>query len=923
MCGIIPLAACCNKLRPIADYRSFPLSLRGVSMKSLQTRLLVVVGLGLLPVLAFQIHNESDARHARKQQMEAEALRVVRAVDDGQQRIIDSAMQSVDLISRTPAVQERRVELCGTLLTNVIAGLPRYASIAVIGLDGRSICEPGAVNSQDSALGRPYFRRAVQTGGFAVGDYTISQRTGKPVLHVAKAYRTPDGKLAGVVVLALKLGWLQQQILALSLPAGAVATVADRDGNILARSPNSAMQAAGRPATVRNRQMLLGNHAQLADIVGRGGEARLAAFIPPGASPSGLLVAVSFDRASIFADVLRQNSLGEVLIVAGALLALLIAALSGLRLIRHPVQHLLDAAGRWRAGDLTARTGLRHDGSEFGRLAAAFDDMAATLADRDATLRNSEIRLRRSQEAGGVGSWEWNIDTGEYHWSDVQYRLFGLEPGAPITADCWREQVHPEDREAAGAASQAAMRGGGTFEVEYRMVTPRGVRWINARGQMHRDARGARLVGTCTDVTARRVLENELRELTRSLELRVQDEVAARETAQMRAAQAERMQALGQLSGGIAHDFNNVLQAISAGLSMIERRANEPATIQRVVRMTNEAVERGAAVTRRLLAFGRRGDLRATRIDAAGLLADLREILVHTLGAHVDVHLRLAPGVGSCIADRSQLETALINLAANARDAMPGGGVLVLAAAPDENPDRLAPGRYTRLSVEDSGTGMDEATLARAPEPFFTTKQVGVGTGLGLAMARGFAEQSGGALRIESRPGAGTTVTLWLPEAEAGADATPPPGTRPGREARAALHVRVQLLLVDDDDIVRASLAGGLEEAGFHVLAAPGGAAALAVLDGPAMDEVTAMVTDLSMPGMDGLALIRAVRHRNPGMPVLLLTGYAGSAVTLAVDQLIEEGPLALLRKPVTIEQIVDRLGVLLAMRAEAGLAGE
>jgi CheY-like chemotaxis protein len=268
------------------------------------------------------------------------------------------------------------------------------------------------------------------------------------------------------------------------------------------------------------------------------------------------------------------------------------------------------------------------------------------------------------------------------------------------------------------------------------------------------------------------------------------------------------------------------------------------------------------------------------------------------------------PGVPRILADKGQLETVLVNLATNARDAMPGGGRLTLHAAVEtfgkDNAGHLASGRYVRLTVADTGSGMDAATLLHAGEPFFTTKKQGEGTGLGLAMAKGFASQSGGRVAIESAPGEGTTVTLWLPEADA---AESPADAAPADRVPA---VAARVLLVDDEALVREMLAEQLEDEGFIVRVAANGSAALGVLDGP--ESVDILVTDFSMPGMDGLALIRAAQTRLPGLPAVLLTGYSGDGVALAVES-AAAGKITLLRKPIRVADLADRVQALLAAR--------
>ena len=433
---------------------------------------------------------------------------------------------------------------------------------------------------------------------------------------------------------------------------------------------------------------------------------------------------------------------------------------------------------------------------------------------------------------------------------------------------------------------------------------------ILTRATPLRDASGRVTGAVCAaiDVTERkqaeaalRTSEDALRRVNEQLETRVAAEVAAREQAQASLAQAQRLEALGQLAGGIAHDFNNVLQAVSGGLSLIGRRADDPAAVRELARMAEAAAKRGASITGRLLSFARKGELQAMPVPPAALLDDLREMLTPTLGVSIQVVTSADPDAPPLLADRAQLETVLVNLAVNARDAMPDGGTLRIAvtveAVVDSHPAELGIGAYVRLDLADTGTGMSAATLARASEPFFTTKPPGQGTGLGLAMARGFAEQSNGGFALRSTPGQGTTVTLWFPlasgvaQVEAVVDEPAPPP--------AAASARV--LLVDDDAMVRAVLAGHLEARGYRVIQASDGLDALARLD--AGEAADLLVTDFAMPGMNGLALIGEARRRLPGIPVLLLTGYADATVRLHAED-TQAGNLALLRKPVSGDEL-------------------
>jgi signal transduction histidine kinase/CheY-like chemotaxis protein len=406
-------------------------------------------------------------------------------------------------------------------------------------------------------------------------------------------------------------------------------------------------------------------------------------------------------------------------------------------------------------------------------------------------------------------------------------------------------------------------------------------------------------------------------------ELHVRNEIATREATRMRAAHAQRLQALGQLASGIAHDFNNILQAVAGAASLIEHGPSDTAAVAKSSRILNDAISRGAAITRRLLVFAHYGEPCAEPVDLAVLLSGIREILMHTLGGMIQVRFKPPPIVPPVVLDRRQLETVVVNLASNARDAMPAGGMITLAVSHQDLPRQPAgagcgapsaaclPSRYVRISVSDTGTGMDAATLTRVEEPFFTTKPPGEGTGLGLSMARAFATQSNGWLSIDSQPGRGTTVSIWLPVvAEAPADSRPgvPRATRRSALSRGRASARV--LLVDDDALVFEAMHGALVDAGFDVVAVSAAQAALALLETTQPFDV--LVTDMSMPRMDGLRLIRALHAQRPNLPSILMTGFPDSAAT-ATMAVATGGRMAVMRKPVSTEALTDRIIAMLA----------
>ena len=367
----------------------------------------------------------------------------------------------------------------------------------------------------------------------------------------------------------------------------------------------------------------------------------------------------------------------------------------------------------------------------------------------------------------------------------------------------------------------------------------------------------------------------------------------------------------------MAHDFNNVLQAVEVATTLAKQRLEiRPEAARRSLDIVAAAAERGAAITNRLLAFARRSELSATRIECRPLLEDVALLLRHTLGPGVALRVEAGPDVPALFADPGQLETVLVNLANNARDALKNGrGTIRLrgdaGSGPGANvPAQLAPGRYVCLSVVDDGVGMTAEVLARATEAFFTTKPKGQGTGLGVAMAGGFAEQSGGALTIDSTFGLGTTVSLWLPVAPADAIAASQPDGA-ARGAAASSRAGTAILLVDDEPALRSVLAELLDDEGDTVMEANDAAAALAALESGAVVDV--LVTDLAMSGsMDGLELIRQARRRRPGLPAVLVTGHFDDAAATTFHELAKDGPFAVLGKPFTAKTLTAQIANLL-----------
>jgi PAS domain S-box-containing protein len=375
------------------------------------------------------------------------------------------------------------------------------------------------------------------------------------------------------------------------------------------------------------------------------------------------------------------------------------------------------------------------------------------------------------------------------------------------------------------------------------------------------------------------------------------------ERAQQTLFQAQKLESLGQLTGGIAHDFNNLLTAVGASLEVLRKYLTDNPRAHMLLENAMQGVERGASLTQRMLAFARRQELELRSVDLVALVRGMTEMLERSIGPSISIVTRLANDLPPVRTDANQLEAAILNLAVNARDAMPNGGSIVISARAEtlaeDNQAGAIVGDYVRLSVADCGQGMDEATLAQAVEPFFTTKGVGKGTGLGLAMVHGVAEQSGGKLKLESKPGAGTTASLWLPVAAAEQDRS--------RDAQATTKEipvvtaveRPIVLVVDDDALVRVSTCAMLDDIGYGVIEVEDAFRALEVIASPT--RLSILLTDQAMPGLTGLQLAEAAKKLRPRLPIILASGYAELPKH-------NQGILRRLAKPYRLAELLDAI---------------
>ena len=831
----------------------------------LLSRLFLLVAVALLPAIAIQTYNEIDLRRSREVEVRDQAVGLAMLAAAEQQQIVQGIHQVLIALSELPAIEARDAQACDAYLSTIKQRYPAFLTFAAAGRNGEFFCDTNKKHVPVTVVDRPYFAEALETGAFTVGEFSVGRSTGRNVIQFALPFYDSEHRMGGIVIAALSLDWLAGSIARRGVPQGGALAIIDRNGTYLARYPDNDRFIGRKMPDDKHLGM---DHPGAADTIELDGVERIVGYAALPADSGSLLVAFGFNKAQAFAEIQRRTRRGILLIILSTSLVLILTWLGARRFIHRPLGQLVNAANQWRLGDYARRVDIREKQSEIARVGDAFNTMADALEDRERELRDAK---EKAEQAAARITTVFESTTDSVLIVGRNWRISYLNERAKaqvargrnlIGMDLW--EAFPEAVKSDVYRQYRAAPDG--RPASFETFSPRRNAWYAIN--VFPSSQG--LAVYFRDITehkhaleARRLIEEQLH-------------------------QSQKMEAVGQLTGGVAHDFNNLLAVVCGSLALIEDHAGDRDCVRQLAATARQAADRGAKLTAQLLAFSRQQRLDPKVIYADRLIREFLELIARAVGEGCKIKVIAAEHLWPCHVDPAQLETALLNLTLNGRDAMPEGGVLEIevrnVVLSEEAVAGLAPGQFVSLSVTDTGCGISPEALGRVFEPFFTTKEAGKGTGLGLSMVYGFVRQSGGHVTIESTVGIGTKVTLYLPRAA--------PDSEIDREevkAPALPAGSPRILVVEDDEQLLRVTSEMLTELGYQVLHAGNGAEAIRVLRSD--QELDVLFSDIAMPqGMNGVELAREAKRLRNGIKVLLTSGYARDV--LARHRALDEFPI-------------------------------
>jgi PAS domain S-box-containing protein len=842
------------------------------------SRLFFLVAAALLPAIAIQAYNEFDLRRARQVEVQNQALSLAKLAAAEQQQIVQGIRQVLIAMSELPAIKTRDSQACDAYLAAMQRRFPAFIAFLVTDMKGWSFCDTNSDHRPISIVTRPYFASILKTGEFSFGEYSASLSTGRKVIQFALPFYGDDGRMGGIIVAGLSLDWLADYIAQKGVPEGAALAITDRNGTYLARYPDNSRLVGKKMRGDKYRNL---DQRGAVDILNINGVERIVGYSTLDADSGGLFVGYSVDKAQAFAEIQHRTRRDILLIVLSTSLVLILTSLGARRFIHRPLGELAAAANQWRLGEYSRRVEIQ-DKSEIARVADAFNTMADALERREHELSEAK---EKAEDAAARIAMIFESTTDSVITVDRDFRISFFNHQA-------RTQI-AEGRELIG------------MELQEAVMDADGTEIIDRFREAMSDQRPVSFEALCP----RRGVWYALNAFPSSEGLAIffrditehKHALEARRLTEEQLQQSQKMESVGQLTGGIAHDFNNLLAVVSGNLERIEEVV-DIGKVRQFAAAARRAADRGATLTAQLLAFSRRQSLHPKLVRANQLIAEFQGLLRQAVGGECDLKLRTDEQLWLCHVDPSLLEIALLNLALNGRDAMPDGGILEIetrnVVLDEDAVAGCAPGPYVRLSVTDTGCGMPPEVRDRVFEPFFTTKEVGKGTGLGLSMVYGFVRQSDGHVTIESEPGMGTTVALYLPRVTQTPDIEVE-----AVQAEAVPGGSERILVVEDNEDLLEATSEMLTTFGYQVLCARNGAEAIQILEsGQAID---LLFSDVVMPnGMNGIELAREARQHNKDIKILLTSGYAGDVM----ERHRAVGEFPIIDKPFRLGDLARRL---------------
>lgn len=836
------------------------------------------MAVALLPAIALQAYNEFALRRARQVEVENQALSLAKLAAAEQKQIVQGIRQALIALSEFPAIKAKDRQGCDAYLSKVKQRYPGFIIFIVVDMNGNSFCDTSSDHKPSTAAGRPYFANVLKTGEFTVGEFAIGRMTGRNVLQFALPFYGDNSRMGGVVIAALSLDWLADYIAQKGVPEGSALAITDRYGTYLARYPDNYRFVGTK---MPGKKYLKMDERGAVDILDVDGVERIEGYSALGPDSGGLVISYGLNEAQAFAEI-QNHMLRDILLIAlSASLVLTLTSLGARRFIHRPLGQLVNAANQWRRGEYARRVDVR-DKSEIGRVAVAFNTMADALEHREQEL--SEAKEKAEATAARI-TMIFESTTDGVVIVDRNWRVTFLNGSA------WKQVAqgcHPIGAkllEAFPDATDVEM----TKQLQEAMSEQR-----PASFEVHcarRDIWYAINVFPSSEGLV--IYFRDITEHKRALE--------ARRLTEEKLHQSQKMELVGQLTGGVAHDFNNLLAVVSGKFELIQSVADN-SRVRELATTGLRAVGRGAKLTAQLLAFSRRQKLNPQLLCANKLISEFLGLIRQAVGEGCEVKLRTDEQSWPCYVDSQLLEAALLNLALNARDAMPHGGMLEIetrnVVLGEATVAGLTPGSYVRLSIMDTGCGMSPEVRDQIFEPFFTTKEVGKGTGLGLSMVYGFVRQSGGHVTVESFPGVGTTMALYLPKA------TQEVGTEiKAIQMDAVPRGSARILMVEDNEEVLEVTSAMLTSLGYRITCARNGLEAIQIFESG--EEFELLLSDIVMPnGVSGVELAREAKRRNKNIKVLLMSGYAGNV--LERYRAVNEFPI--IDKPFRLADLARRL---------------